>query len=142
MRTRDAAEGIAAFLESVRRNGRASEMTFDVEIVLRHENEATVEQVVHPGEPRDWTEADVREVLKRVLLAVNRVGRPGDAEPAVSLRGFSWIVEPFDATRVVLAIEIPMGAAVAGPFETERGRLEQLVSRAIETDRHSATTVH
>jgi hypothetical protein len=117
-------------------------MTFDVEIVLRHENEATVERVAHPVEPRDWTEADVRQILTRVLLAVNRVGRPGGPEPAVSLRGFSWIVEPFDATRVVLAIEIPMGAAVAGPFETERGRLERLVTRAIETDRPSATTVH
>jgi hypothetical protein len=117
-------------------------MTFDIEIVLRHENEATVEQVAHPGEPRDWTEADMLEILKRVLLAVNRLGKPGEPEPAVSLRGFSWIVEPFDATHVVLAIEIPMGAAVAGPFEAERDRLEQLVSRAIETDRSSTPRIH
>jgi hypothetical protein len=110
-------------------------MTFDVEIVLRNENEATVEQIEHPRDARDWTEADVREVLKQVLLAVNRVKNPGDAAPAVSLRGFSWIVEPFDSRRVVIAIEIPMGAAVAGPFEADRDRLDGLVSRAIASDR-------
>jgi hypothetical protein len=110
-------------------------MTFDVEIVLRDRNEATVEQLAQPREPRDWTQDDVRDVLKQVLLAVNRVKHPGEIEPAVSLRGFSWIVEPFDARRVVIAIEIPMGAAVAGPFEIERDRLDALVSRAIAGDR-------
>jgi hypothetical protein len=106
-------------------------MTFDVEIVLRDRNEATVEQLAHPREPRDWTQDDVRDILKQVLLAVNRVKHPGEVDPSVSLRGFSWIVEPFDARRVVIAIEIPMGAAVAGPFETDRETLDSLVSLAI-----------
>lgn len=110
-------------------------MRFDVEIVLRDENDATVEQLSHPREPREWMEDDVREVLKQVLLAVNRVKHPGETAPSVSLRGFSWIVEPFDARRVVIAIEIPMGAAVAGPFEVDRDRLDGLVSRAIAADR-------
>jgi hypothetical protein len=88
--------------------------------------------VGHAREPRDWTEDDVREVLTRILLAVNRVRNPGAPDPVVSLRGFSWIVEPFDADRVVLALEIPMGAAVAGPFAMEQAALDRLVGRAIE----------
>ena len=35
------------------------------------------------------------------------------------LTGFSWIVEPL-GDDVVLAMEIPMGAAVAGPFHVRR----------------------
>ena len=106
-------------------------MTFDIEIVLRNEKDATVERAVHAREPREWTEEDVREILTRMLLAVNRVKNPGEPDPAVALRGFSWIVEPFDAGHVVLALEIPMGAAVAGPFAIEQATLDRLVGRAI-----------
>ena len=37
------------------------------------------------------------------------------------LRGFSWIVEPTTG-GVVIAIEIPTGAAVAGPFDIPQQR--------------------
>lgn len=109
-------------------------MTFDIEIVLRHDKDAIVQHVAHPREPRDWTEDDVRDVLKQILLAVNRAGHPGTPDPEVSLRGFSWIVEPFDTGSVVLALEIPMGAAVAGPFDIDQAKLHRLVGRVIDRD--------
>lgn len=106
-------------------------MTYDIEIVLRNEEEAAVERAVHEREPREWTEADVREVLKTILRAVDRVRNPDGPARPVALRGFSWIVEPFDAGRVVIAIEIPTGAAVAGPFAIEQAALDDLVRRAV-----------
>lgn len=117
-------------------------MTFDIEIVLRDEKDATVERAVHPREPRDWDEDDVRDVLRQILLAVNRVRNPDAPAPVVALRGFSWIVEPFDRGRVVIAIEIPTGAAVAGPFAIEGPVLDGLVSRALSAGGQSPLTVH
>ena len=47
------------------------------------------------------------------------------------LRGFSWIVNPFEESGVVVAIEIQTGAAVAGPFRIDKKQLEDMISRAI-----------
>ena len=66
--------------------------------------------------PAEWTELDVHAVLKSMLLAIDRAKNPGSDERYVTLRGFSWIVEPTEG-GVVIAMEIPMGAAVAGPFD-------------------------
>jgi hypothetical protein len=119
-------------------------MQFDIEIVLRNAKDAVVERVAHETEPRDWTEQDITEVLGKMLLAVNRVKNPDDAEPHVSLRGFSWIVEPFDKGRVVIAIEIPMGAAVAGPFAIEQHTLDRMIAAALQRANNTApgTTIH
>jgi len=105
-------------------------MTFDVEIVLREQNYAVTEHLQHPGEPQGWTERDVESVLKDILLAIDRAKNPGAADHYVALRGFSWIVEP-TPDGVVIAIEIPMGAAVAGPFDVEQARLDGLISRVL-----------
>jgi hypothetical protein len=105
-------------------------MTFDVEIVLREQNQAVTEHLQHPGEPRGWTERDVESVLKGILLAIDRAKNPGATDRYVALRGFSWIVEP-TPEGVVIAIEIPMGAAVAGPFDVEPSRLDGLISRVL-----------
>jgi hypothetical protein len=118
-------------------------MTYEIEVVLRSDKDATVEQVTHPRDPREWTEDDVRDVLKTILLALNRVRNPEMPDPVVALRGFSWIVEPFDAGRVVIAVEIPMGAAVAGPFGIDQAVLATLVTRAMsQADDRPPTTVH
>ncbi|HXH05139.1 MAG TPA: hypothetical protein VNI83_00970 [Vicinamibacterales bacterium] len=110
-------------------------MTFTVEIVLRNTEDAIVERIDYEGrEPADWTEADVREVLTRILLAIDRAKNPGGPEPPVSLRGFSWIVEPLErgvTDQVVIALEIPMGAAVAGPFAIEQRVLDRLIGRVL-----------
>ena len=73
---------------------------------------------------------DVETVLKQILLAIDRVKNRSAGSRHVALRGFSWIVEPVDE-QVVIAIEIPMGAAVAGPFAIERARLDEMIRRVI-----------
>lgn len=116
-------------------------MVFDVEIVLRERNYAVTERIEHGTEPRAWRETDVETVLKQILLAINRVREPAAGTRHVALRGFSWIVEPMDG-QVVIAIEIPTGAAVAGPFAIERERLDVMVRRVIAAAAPARPTVH
>ena len=116
-------------------------MEFDVEIVLRETNQAVTERIQHGTEPVAWRELDVETVLKQILLAIDRVKNPGDGARHVALRGFSWIVEPL-GPEVVIAIEIPMGAAVAGPFAIEQERLDQLIRRVIAAAAAPGATIH
>jgi hypothetical protein len=121
-------------------------MTFAIEIVLRERDDAVTETLSHSIAPRDWTVDDVREILKKMLTAIDRAKNPENPAREVILRGFSWIVEPFDSAqgkpsdgKVVIAIEIPMGAAVAGPFDIDERRLTAMITQAMGT---SITTVH
>lgn len=117
-------------------------LTYDVEIVLRERNFAVTEHVVHDGnDPHGWTDGDVETVLKEILLAIDRVKNPASDARFVALRGFSWIVEPTSG-GVVIAIEIPSGAAVAGPFRIEQPRLDRLISRVLAAARPAAPVVH
>jgi hypothetical protein len=116
-------------------------MTFDVEIVLRERNYAVTERIEHDIEPHGWREADVEAVLKQILLAIDRVKNPSAQSSVVALRGFSWIVEPLGG-NVVIAIEIPMGAAVAGPFAIEQARLDALIRRVIAAAALPSPTIH
>jgi hypothetical protein len=110
-------------------------ITYDVEIVLRDRDFAVTERVVHAGnDPAGWTDNDVEVVLKDILLAIDRVKNPDADSRYVALRGFSWIVEP-TSEGVVIAIEIPSGAAVAGPFRIEQPRLDRLISRVVAAAR-------
>ena len=47
------------------------------------------------------------------------------------LRGLSWIVNPYEGGGVVIAIEITLGAAVAGPFEIDKAALDAMIARVI-----------
>jgi hypothetical protein len=116
-------------------------MEFDVEIVLRERNFATTERLEHGTEARAWREADVETVLKGILLAIDRAKNPETASRFVALRGFSWIVEPV-GDQVVIAIEIPMGAAVAGPFAIEPQRLDALIRRVVAAAALPGPTIH
>src|SRR5688572_10181774 len=117
-------------------------MTFDVEIVLRERNQAVTERVVHSGnDAAHWTETDVEAVLKGILLAIDRVKNPQQTERFVALRGFSWIVEPMEG-GVVIAIELPMGAAVAGPFDIAQPLLDGMVSRVLAAASPHRPSVH
>src|SRR4249920_1037232 len=116
-------------------------MEFDVEIVLRETNHAVTEKIEHGTEPRACRELDVETVLKQILLAIDRVKHPAAASRHVALRGFSWIVEPMGAD-VVIAIEIPMGAAVAGPFAIEAQRLDEMIRRVIAAAAAPGPTIH
>ena len=103
-------------------------MYFDIEIVLRDRDTAIAQRLDHLGnDPSEWTDVDVHDVLTSMLLAIDRAKNPGSQDRYVALRGFSWIVEPAEG-GVVIALEIPMGAAVAGPFAISQTRLDALVS--------------
>jgi hypothetical protein len=115
-------------------------MTFPVEIVLKGRDFAVTESVTVSREPLAWTDADVRYVLVEMLRAMARSDdKQGAAGRDVVLQGFSWIVEP-DGDRVVIAIEIPMGAAVAGPFAIGQAELDAMIARVIRAERHGTET--
>ena len=116
-------------------------MEFDVEIVLREQNVATTVRLEHGTDAASWREPDVETVLKQILLAIDRAKNPQAATRFVALRGFSWIVEPV-GSEVVIAIEIPMGAAVAGPFGIEPARLDALIRRVLAASALPGPTVH
>ena len=117
-------------------------MQFDIEIVLRDRESAIARRLEHEGNvASEWTELDVHAVLKSMLLAIDRAKNPGSEERYVALRGFSWIVEP-SAGGVVIAIEIPTGAAVAGPFDIPQQRLDSLITRALAAARTDSPVVH
>ncbi|MGE0449937.1 MAG: hypothetical protein AB7Q29_10190 [Vicinamibacterales bacterium] len=119
-------------------------MTLTVDIWLRGENVATtraIETVVRA--PSDWTDDDVRTVLEGMLLEMHRLKHPDDTERPVSLRGLSWIVNPYDEGGVLIAIEITMGAAIAGPFAIDQQILEGMIARVLRHGRQpGAATVH
>jgi hypothetical protein len=117
-------------------------MTFDIEIVLRDRNDAVTERVLHKGnDAAHWTDADVESVLKAILLAMDRVKNPQDGDRFVALRGFSWIVEPMEG-GVVIAIEIPMGAAVAGPFDIAQPQLDRMINRVLAAAGPKRPSIH
>ena len=84
------------------------------------------------AEPRAWTDADVAAVLAGMLRALDRAKNP-DAEPdrQVALRGFSWIVSPFETGGVVIALEMTLGAVVAGPFDVAERDLTARIERVM-----------
>jgi hypothetical protein len=109
---------------------------FDVEIVLKGRDYAVTESIAVPhGDAATWNEAAVYDVLTAILRAMDRAQNPkAPGDRAVVLTGFSWIVEP-ENDKVVIAIEIPMGAAVAGPFAVDGPTLDALITRTIQLER-------
>jgi hypothetical protein len=49
----------------------------------------------------------------------------------VGFRGVSWIVNDYDRGGVVVAVEITLGAAIAGPIEIDKPALEEMVARVV-----------
>ena len=83
-------------------------------------------------EPNAWVDEDVRVLLEEMLHAMDRLKNPGQARRVAALRGFSWIVNPFEG-GVLIAIEMTLGAAVAGPFAIDKARLESMIERVMAT---------
>lgn len=118
-------------------------MNVQVDILLRGEETATTKSIDgNFRAPESWTDDDVRGVLEGMLEAMHRLKHPTDAQPHVALRGLSWIVNPFEEGGVVIAIEITLGAAVAGPFDIEQSRLEAMITRVLAPTVPTSTTVH
>src|SRR5215203_6475785 len=112
-------------------------MEIQLDIWLRGTNHATSHIISPVGrEPRAWTDADVQAVLVGMLRALDRANDPAaDAERPVALRGFSWIVNPFDGGGVLIALELSLGAVVAGPFDIAEKTLSALIDRAMAAER-------
>ncbi len=110
-------------------------MTFDLEVVVRLSGHVVHETLYHDGRPAAlWTEEDVTAILGAMLLAVDRAASGGaNGSRHVRFRGLSWIVSPFD-DGVALAIEIPSGSVIAGPFDIPQARLDELVRQAVARD--------
>ena len=107
-------------------------MTVHVDVWLRGQDFATTQAIEGlKREPAEWTDDDVRLVLEGMLQAMHRSKHPDDAERRIALRGLSWIVNPYEDGGVVIAIEITMGAAIAGPFDIDRTALETMISRVL-----------
>ena len=53
------------------------------------------------------------------------------ADRPVALRGFSWIVNPFDEGGVVIALEMSLGAIVAGPFDIAERDLSAMIQKVM-----------
>ena len=106
-------------------------MTIPVEIWIRGTDFATtttIETVIR--EPGEWSDEDVRVVLEGMLHAMDDAKNPGRPNRVAALRGFSWIVTPFEG-GVLIAIEMTLGAAVAGPFAIDKARLEGMIARVM-----------
>lgn len=121
-------------------------MDVSVDIWLRGDHHATT-VTLPPLEraPGGWTEMDVAEVLTGMLRAMDRASNPdGDPDRPIALRGFSWIVNPFEAGGVVIALEMSLGAAVAGPFDIGERDLTRLIQTVVDGARFppSSSTVH
>jgi hypothetical protein len=121
-------------------------MRLEIEVWLRGNDFATTDVVDVPlGSPRGWSDHDVRGLLTALLRSLDRASNPdADRDRPITLRGFSWIVSPFDAGFTV-AVEIQLGAAAAGPFDVDQAELEATITRVVAADRLPATgvpTVH
>jgi hypothetical protein len=123
-------------------------MNIQLDIWLRGDNHATTEVISPVGrEPRAWTDGDVSDVLKGMLRALERARNPEAAvDRPIALRGFSWIVNPFDSGGVVIALELSLGAVVAGPFDIAETDLSTMIERVVAAERvvvrPTSETVH
>jgi hypothetical protein len=122
-------------------------MQIEIEVWLRGNDFATTDLVEAPlAAPDRWTDQDVRTLLQELLRAVERARHPeADRDRPVALRGFSWIVSPFESGGYTVAVEIQLGAAAAGPFPIDQPALELAIGRVMAADRAKgpgAQTVH
>jgi len=108
-------------------------MTVSVDIWLRGTSHATTATIENIPTPKAWSDEDVRLVLEGMLRAMDRLKRPGESDRPIQLRGLSWIVNPYDEGGVVIAIEITLGAAVAGPFDIDKAALEAMIRRVLSS---------
>jgi hypothetical protein len=93
-----------------------------------------------PDDPGEWDESDVRSLLSEMLLALEREKNPGGEPPPITLRGFSWIVSPYESGGVIVHLEMQMGTASAGPIDIDERRLTDLLAEVMSSE--SPSIVH
>jgi len=124
-------------------------MEIPLDIWLRGDNHATSQVIsVTSREPRRWNDDDVTAVLVGMLRALEQAKNPdADANRRVAMRGFSWIVNPYEGGGVVIALELSLGAVVAGPFDIAERDLTAMIERVMAAERAAmpgagSTVVH
>jgi hypothetical protein len=118
-------------------------MTVSVDVWLRGTEHATTRTIDDmPREPSAWTDDDVRAVLEGMLRIMAQLKQPDEEPRTIALRGLSWIVNPYEEGGVVIAIEITLGAAIAGPFAIDQARLEAMITRVMAPPVVPSTAVH
>jgi hypothetical protein len=119
-------------------------MTIQTEIWLRGDNHATTTVIAPvPREPREWTDGDVAAVLVGMLRAIDKAKHPdAPTDRHVALRGFSWIVNRYEDGGVVIALEMTLGAVVAGPFDIPEGDLTEMIGRVMAAEGVTRPSVH
>jgi len=122
-------------------------MSFQVDVWLRSSDAATTRTIDDVERaPTAWDDDDVRRVLEGMLRAIHQLKHPTEVAPLVALRGISWIVNTYEEGGVVIAIEITLGAAVAGPFDVDKDVLEARITRVMRQQTvpvpSSSTTIH
>ncbi|HEY6617121.1 MAG TPA: hypothetical protein VIZ32_21480, partial [Vicinamibacterales bacterium] len=123
-------------------------MEIPLDIWLRGDVHATSQVIsVATREPGRWTDDDVTAVLVGMLRALEQAKNPeADENRQVAMRGFSWIVNPYDGGGVVIALELSLGAVVAGPFDVAERDLTAMIQRVMAAERaampNTGATVH
>ena len=123
-------------------------MEIPLDIWLRGDVHATSQVIsVATREPGRWTDDDVTAVLVGMLRALEQAKNPdADEHRRVAMRGFSWIVNPYDGGGVVIALELSLGAVIAGPFDVAERDLTAMIQRVIAAERAAmpvaGTTIH
>ena len=119
-------------------------MKIPVDVWLRGTDVAHTTSVDGPVRPpAEWTDEDVQLVLGAMLRAMDRQKHPDGEARAIALRSLSWIVNPYEEGGMVIAIEITLGAAIAGPFDVDQASLEAKITRALAPrDAPTSTSVH
>jgi hypothetical protein len=123
-------------------------MEIPLDIWLRGENHATSHVIsVASREPQRWSDDDVTAVLVGMLRALEQAKNPdADEHRHVAMRGFSWIVNPYDGGGVVIALELSLGAVIAGPFDITERHLSSMIERVMAAERAvmpgTGSTVH
>ncbi|MCU1384809.1 MAG: hypothetical protein JWL71_3506 [Acidobacteria bacterium] len=116
-------------------------MTVSVDVWLRGTEHATTKTIeTIPREPSEWTDDDVRLVLEGMLRVMAQLKQPGQEPRTIALRALSWIVNAYEDGGVVIAIEITLGAAIAGPFDIDKARLEAMITRVMAPPVASVST--
>ena len=109
----------------------------DVDVWVRGASSAVTQKMIGlSADAESWTVTDVKLLLEQMLKALDRARDPNADPPAVSLRGFSWIVSP-DQGGVLVHLELQLGTASAGPFAIDEARLSEMITRVIGGPRES-----
>lgn len=104
----------------------------DVDVWVRGSQHATTHRITSvPAAAATWTDEDVRTLLSEMLLALDREKNPGGDPPAVTLRGFSWIVSADESGGVLVHLDMQAGTASAGPFAIDEPRLSAMIARVM-----------